>query len=345
MYFITYASPKTVIMPTDYSKLPKIELHLHLDCSLSYEAVKKLVPGTTQSTYNNEYKIAGNCTDLADYIGRAESAIRLMQTSENLELVVDDLFQQLQEDRVLYAEIRFAPLLHTREGLTADEVVKTVSEVTERCVQETGIEAGIILCTLRHYSEEESLETVNLVEKYIGSTRVCGFDMAGDEAGYPIDNHVSAFEKARHHQIPCTSHAGEACGAKSVEETLSRLKPRRIGHGVRSLEDADLIKKLILDDIHLEVCPTSNVKTNVFDDIRSHNIDRIYRRGISMSVNTDGRTLSDVTLADEYQKLEENFEWGHSHFKKCNLEAIRHAFTTDGVKQRIREKLIQAYGS
>jgi adenosine deaminase len=329
----------------DIASLPKIELHLHLDCSLSYDVVKKLVPGISRDQYNSEYKIEGKCADLADYISRAESAINLMQSSENIEMVVDDLFRQLQQDHVLYAEIRFAPLLHIRKGLSADEVVHTVSKAVEECVQSTGIEAGIILCTLRHYSEKESLETVDLVRKFIGNTRVCGFDMAGDEAGYPIDNHIKAFEKARQNHIPCTCHAGEACGAESVDAALTRLQPLRIGHGVRSLEDEDLVKRLVSDDIHLEVCPTSNVQTNVFDDINRHNIDRIYRHGISMSINTDGRTLSDVTLAEEYRKVEENFGWDISHFRKCNMEAIRHAFTSDDVKQRIRKQLVKAYGS
>lgn len=325
--------------------LPKIELHLHLDCSLSFGLVKKLVPGITEDQFNSEYKIEGNCSDLTEYINSAESAIRLMQTTENLEMVVEDLFRQLEKDHVLYAEIRFAPLLHTREGLKAYQVVQTVADATEKCVKSTGIEAGIILCTLRHFSEEESVATVELVKKYLNSSRVCGFDMAGDEAGYPIDNHVKAFEQAHRHQIPCTSHAGEACGAASVSETLNSLQPQRIGHGVRSLEKEILVKRLVDDDIHLEVCPTSNIKTNVFADIRRHNIDSIFRHGISMSVNTDGRTLSDVTLAEEYQKLVTHFNWRTDHFKKCNLEAIRHAFTTDDVKKRIREQLINAYGS
>lgn len=325
--------------------LPKIELHLHLDCSLSYEVVQKLVPGTTEAQFISEYKIEGNCSDLTEYISSAESAIRLMQTAENLKLVVEDLFRQLEKDHVIYAEIRFAPLLHTRKGLSAENVVEAVSEAAEECIQATGIEAGIILCTLRHFTEEESVATVELVRKFISNTRVCGLDMAGDEAGYPIDKHVKAFEQAHRYQIPCTSHAGEACSADSVTETLNRLQPQRIGHGVRSLEEKSLIKRLVDDNIHLEVCPTSNIKTNVFDNISKHNIDSIFRHGISMSVNTDGRTLSDVTLTEEYQKLITHFNWRIDHFKKCNLEAIRHAFTTDDVKERMRHQLIEAYGS
>ncbi|MDX1591160.1 MAG: adenosine deaminase [Balneolaceae bacterium] len=327
----------------DIHSLPKIELHLHLDCSLSYDVVQKLVPGITREKYRSEFRITGKCSDLVDYINRAESAIKLMQSAENLKLVVQDLFQQLNKDRVIYAEIRFAPLLHIREDLTPQEVIEAVSSATEECVRKTGIEAGIILCTLRHFSEEESITTAELVKNNISRTRVCGFDIAADESGYPIDNHISAFRLAHDAGIPCTAHAGEACGPESVQETLDYFHPSRIGHGVRSLEDEELTNRLLDEDIHLEVCPTSNIKTRVFEDFERHNIDQIFKKGISLSVNTDGRALSDVTLNEEYQKLKDAFRWTENHFKKCNLEAIRHAFTSDEVKERIRNQLLEAY--
>lgn len=325
-----------------FNTLPKIELHLHLDCSLSFDVVSKLVPGITKNEFDSKYKAPSKCNDLTDYISRAESSIQLMQSKENLTLVVQDLFEQLKMDHVIYAEIRFAPLLHTREGLTADEVVETVNTATEKGVRDTGIEAGIILCTLRHYSEAESLKTVELARKF-RVTSVCGFDIAGDEAGFPIENHIKAYELAHSLGIPCTAHAGEACGAQSVFDTLDKIKPARIGHGVRSLESESLEQRLLSEGIHLEVCPSSNVRTSVFDTMQDHNIDRIYNKGISMSVNTDGRTLSDVTLTDEYESLHSFFDWGLQHFKKCNLEAVEHAFTSNEVKEKLRNTLLEYY--
>ena len=134
-----------------------------------------------------------------------------MQTRENLHLAVFDLFEQLQRDQVIYAEMRFAPLEHTKQGLSPDEVVATVDKATKEAIGKTGIQAGIILCTLRHYSNNQSLQTIELVEKFRG-TRVVGFDIASDEAGYPIDNHVAAFQLANQRGIQCTAHAGEALG-------------------------------------------------------------------------------------------------------------------------------------
>ncbi|WP_069131698.1 adenosine deaminase [Rhodohalobacter halophilus] len=327
---------------TNYSKLPKIELHLHLDCSLSYSVVKSLDPTITEKQYQNEFQATVNCRNLNEYIEKAGRAIDLMQSKEALRLVTLDLFDQLQQDHVIYAEIRFAPLEHIKQGLTANQVVEAVEKAAEEGIQRTGIETGIILCTLRHYSEEESMETVKLCEKFKGS-RVVGFDIAADEAGFPIDNHKNAFEYARSHGISTTAHAGEAAGPESVRETLDYFKPARIGHGVRSIEDSELMKRLIEDQIHLEICPTSNVLTKVVSKIEDHPVDQIYNSGVSMSINTDGRTISNVTLKDEYEMLEKTFSWEKAYLLKCNLEAIEHAFIDRKRKKRLKQKILTGW--
>ncbi len=325
-----------------FSALPKVELHLHLDCSLSFDVVQQLDPQISEKKYRDQFIAPDKCQNLADYISRSESAVALMQDREALQLVTKDLFKQLQSDNVIYAEIRFAPLLHTRQDLSAEEVVDAVNTAVEEQVKETGIEAGIILCTLRNYSEEQSMETVKLVEQFYGS-RVVGFDIAADEAGFPIDNHISAFEYANEKGLSCTAHAGEACGAESVWETLEHFKPSRIGHGVRSAEDDELLDYLKEHDIHLEVCPTSNVQTNVFDTISDHSINSLYKKGISLSVNTDTRTISNVTLDEEYQTLSDLFDWDTDQFLRCNLEAIDHAFTEENTKEKLRRTIRKAY--
>ena len=323
-------------------ELPKVELHLHLDCSLSYQVVSKLKPGISYEAYRQSFVAPPKCPDLADYIKRAISAIELMQTKDNLSLVVFDLFEQLLRDHVIYAELRFAPLEHVSQGLSAEEVVSVVNQATIEAINKTGVEAGIILCTLRHYSENMSLQTAELVERFKG-TKVVGFDIAADEAGYPIDNHVAAFNYINNKGIPCTAHAGEALGAESVWETLENFRPLRIGHGVRSAEDQRLLDYLKQHQIHLEVCPTSNVQTNVFATIKDHNISTIFDSGVSMSVNTDCRTISDVTLTSEYQLLHELFGWSKEQLYRCDQEALRHAFCSEELKLRLLKKLQAGY--
>ena len=327
----------------NYSQLPKIELHLHLDCSLSYEVVKKLAPSITPEFYRANFVGPPKCHNLADFLTRAQNGIKLMQTKEQLRLVTIDLFDQLKADGVIYAEIRFAPLLHTEQGLTPSEIVQTVNEAASVGIKKTGVEAGIILCTLRHFNEAQSMATVRLVEDFHG-TNIVGFDIAADEAGFPIDEHIKAFEYANKKGFHITAHAGEAKGADSVWETLNTLKPSRIGHGVRSIEDSKLMDYLKAESIHLEVCPTSNVQTNVVKGISDHPVDKIYSHGVSMSINTDARTISDVTLTSEYHTLQEQFSWEKAHFMHCNLEAVKHAFLPEEKKAILRQKILEGYG-
>lgn len=321
---------------------PKIELHVHLDCSLSYDVVKQLSPGITPDDYRYDFIGPPKCHDLADYLTRANAALNLLQDADAMRIAVEGLFEQWKADNVIYGEVRFAPLLHIRNQLTPERVIEIVNETVSKCKKRTGIEAGIILCTLRHFSEKQGMETIKLVEQFAG-TNVVGFDIASDEAGYPIDEHIRPFQYAMDKGISCTAHAGEAKGPESVWETLEHFHPKRIGHGVRSMEDPKLVQHLLQKDIHLEVCPTSNVQTNVYDTMFYHRATDIFEAGISMSLSTDARAISDVTLEDEYHTLKRIFNWGKSHFLACNLEGIRHAFASVEVKEKIRERLEKEY--
>jgi adenosine deaminase len=297
--------------------------------------VHQLDATVSREEYENEFKVPYDCRSLVEYIKRAQRPIELMQTAEQLRLVTLDLFKQLKADNVVYAEIRFAPLQHLQKGMTAEEVVNAVNDATAEGVSMYGVEAGIILCTLRHYSEAESLQTVKLVNQF-KNTHVVGFDIAADEAGFPVDNHITAFQFATLNNIHCTAHAGEACGPESVWETLDVFMPSRIGHGVRSAEDDLLLQHLKKNNIHLEVCPTSNIKTGVFESIEKHSAPKIFESGVSMSINTDGRTISDVTLTEEYELMNKVFQWDINKFRHCNLEAIRHSFTNEKIKEKIK---------
>jgi len=216
----------------DIEHMPKVELHLHLDCCLSYDAVQALAPDVTPESYRAEFVAPARCPSLADYLRYPPRSVALLQTRDALRLAVDDLFEQLEQDSVVYAEIRFAPFLHVERGLPLQTVVETVERAVERAIAATGIQARIILCTLRHFRAEQSLETAALVTAFRGS-HVTGFDIAGDEAGHPLDPHVAAFRRVADQGVDITAHAGEARGPASVWETLEKVQPSRIGHGIR----------------------------------------------------------------------------------------------------------------
>jgi adenosine deaminase len=323
--------------------LPKVELHLHLDCSLSYQVVSTLAPSVTPEEYQRDYIAPARCANLADFLSRAPMGFRLMQTEDSLRLVTEDVFQQLIEDGVIYAEIRFAPLLHTERGLSPERVVAVVERSVDRLIHLTGMQAGLILCTLRHYTEAQSMLTAELVEKFRGS-RVVALDIAGDEAGFPLDAHIGAYRYAREHGLFRTAHAGEALGPESVWETLRVLEPQRIGHGTRSIEDPKLVEHLRRERIHLELCPSANVQ--IIPSIRSiekHPIDRLYRAGVSLNVNSDSRMLTPTTLTKEYESLEHVFNWSGQELLRTNQMGLDAAFVEDEVKQRLGEQLRDTY--
>jgi adenosine deaminase len=326
----------------DWTKLPKVELHLHLDCSLSYEVVSQIDPSITLEQYHAEFIAPAKCVDLAEFLACAPRSYPLMQTEEQLRLVTLDLFEQLHRDNVLYAELRFAPLLHIERGLSPRQVVASVEAATAEAVRNTGIEARIILCTLRFYSEAQSLETVRLVEDFRG-TYVAGFDIAADKPGNVIDAHIPAFQYARDKGIPFTAHAGETRGPVIVWDTLQHFAPSRIGHGVRGIEDPTLVEHLRQQQIHLEVCPSCNVQTDIFDTYADHPIDRFYRAGIPVSVNTDARTLVNVTLGQEYEKLHQTFGWDAQDFYHCNRNALQAAFVPGDVRDELLARLADGY--
>ena len=323
--------------------LPKVELHLHLDCSLSFDVVRKLRPQLTAVEYKSKFVAPEKCLDLADFLKCASSGINLMQTESELIAIVEDLFNQLRSENVIYTEIRFAPLQHLTKGLSSERVVEIVCGVAEDCINSSGVQAGLILCTLRHFNEAQSLQTVKLVEKFCDKSCVVGFDLAADEAAFPIDNHTEAFRYAIRKDIPRTAHAGEAKGAESVWETIKNFKPQRIGHGVRSKEDPKQMNFLIENQIHLEVCPTCNIQTDVFKKYSDHPIDLLYKKGISLSINTDARSLVNINLTEEYLKLLDTFGWEIKDLYKCNINALSNAFVSESIKQKLKQVLNQGY--
>jgi len=328
----------------DLRLLPKIELHLHLDCSLSYRAVSALAPSVTREEYERDYIAPARCANLADFLTRAPKGFLLMQTEDALRLVMEDLFQQLIDDGVIYAEIRFAPLLHTGQGLGVERVVEVAERAADRLIRETGMQAGLILCTLRHFTEAQSMLTAELVQKFRGS-RVVALDLAGDEAGFPLDAHIEAYRYAREHGLFRTAHAGEGLGPESVWETLRLLDPQRIGHGTRSIEDPKLVEHLCAKRIHLELCPTSNVQ--IIPSLRSmdeHPIDRLYRAGVSLNINSDSRMLTPTTLTKEHETLQRVFNWIDQDFLRVNLMGLDASFADNSLKQQLKKRLLDEDG-
>ncbi len=314
---------------------PKIELHLHLDCSLSYLFVQAFEPNITLDAYRKDFVAPAKCKDLAEFLTYTRRSLELMQTEFGLRLAAQDVVRQLLEDRVIYAEIRYAPLLHVQQGLSGDDVVAIVSdELLKQRAIHPSLETRLLLCTLRHFTTRQSQQTADLVWRHAPKGVVVGIDIAGDEANFPLDAHAQVFDQVFARHIPITAHAGESKGPESVWETLKKLHPSRLGHGIRSWEDKNLISYLISHRIHLEVCPSSNIQTAVYGHYSQHPVNRLFKAGVSLSINTDGRALNNISLGQEYDRLHQIFGWTKREFRQCNVNALKAAFIAPDLRQR-----------
>jgi adenosine deaminase len=324
----------------NYRKLPKIELHCHLDSSVRIATVAEIgselglpLPDPIEAAL-----VAPEvCLELADYLRRIDLALEVMQRREHLIRIAREFVEDLSADGVIYGEVRFAPQLHTRGGLRLQEVVDAVNEGLENGTRATGVRVGLILCCLRHENTESSLSIARLA--IANPQSVCGLDLAGDEARYPGAPHRAAFDLARDAGLRRTVHAGEAHGARSIQEAIEILGAERIGHGVRIEESPELVERVGERAITLEMCPLSNYQTRAVSTLSRHPIDRLLQKNIRVTVSTDARTVSQTTVTSEFERLEKLFSWGPREFSRCQRNAADAAFVPSEVQAELVARL------
>lgn len=314
----------------DLKVLPKVELHLHLDGSIRLKTASELT-GKNIEEVKNLMIAKEKCLDLNEYLTKFNLANGIMQSKENLTRIAQELVKDLKDDNVIYAEVRFAPLLHIKKGLTEEEVIEAVLEG----LRDNELKVNLILCMMRHFSFEDNLKTIELASKYLAKG-VVAIDLAGAEALYPTANFKRLFQIAKDKNIPFTIHAGEADGKDSILSAIS-FKTKRIGHGVRCIEDNEVLNLIKENNITLEVCPTSNIQTNIFENYYDHPIKKLYDMDILVTVNVDNMTVSNINLTQEYEKLVQNFNFTLKDLKKMNINAINVAFLSDELKEKYRK--------
>ena len=319
-----------------------VELHLHMDICMSFEAVASLDPSIDADVYRRDFVGPERFDSLASFLASTGHHIGLLQTERGLRTCMRDLRAQLAADNALHAEPRFAPLLHLQGDLNAREVAEIVVEEA-RAWQRDELSCAVILCTLRHFSEAESIQTAELATALHSEDLPVALDLAGDEAGYPLETHLPAFEIVRRAGGPFTVHAGEARGPESVVEVLDQLQPRRISHGVRSIEDPDVVARLVREGVHLEACPSSNVQTSTAPSIAGHPIDALAKAGVSIGISTDQRGITDTTLTNEMRLLVDAFGWDRAVLARRQLDALEAAFVTEPKRAGLRKRLVESW--
>lgn len=309
--------------------MPRYELHCHLDGSVRPATVADLAreQGIPLDRPAEDLVVApANCRTLTTFLTYLDLPLQVLQTPDALTRTARELVEDWSADDVVHVEVRFAPQLHGRHGMTPDEAVQAVAEGLTQGRAATGVGTGLLLCCLRHQNPEESLAVAETALRH--RNLVAGLDLAGDEALFTGRPHRTAFELAHSAGLPCTVHAGEAAGPHSVWEAIDVLGAHRIGHGVRCTSDPALLNRLRNEKIALEMCPTSNVQTGAVPSLTSHPATSLLADGLPVTISTDTRTTSATTLDREFNSLRQTNGWTGRHEALAQENAARACFST-----------------
>ncbi|MEX0737152.1 MAG: adenosine deaminase [Bacteroidota bacterium] len=324
--------------------LPKVLLHDHLDggvrpqtvIELAKESGYKKLPTTNPKELAVWFHRGATRGSLPLFLEGFEHTCGVMETEEALERVAYETMEDMKKDGVVYLETRFAPVFHTGKGLHLETIVQAVLRGLERGKKDFSVEYGLILCAMRHMKPSDSQEIAELAVDF-RNKGVVGFDLAGEEGGYPPKKHVDAFHYIQRENFNITIHAGEAFGKESIWQAIQWCGAHRIGHATRLIEDMKVkdgnvlnmgtLAQYVLDKrIPLEICLTSNLHTGAVKDLKDHPFGILHHYKFRLTLNTDDRLMSNITLTDEYHTAAEVFDLNLDDLEKLTINAMKSAF-------------------
>lgn len=323
-----------------------IELHCHLDGSLDLKTSYKLAMNRGIIDKDMEFEdfkkrmtVSSDNASLEEFLSCFELPISILQDEEALTISTTKLIKNLRKDKVVYAEIRFAPQFHTQEGLTQEEAVKAVLEgVKDARSLHKDIKVQIILCMMtddpagKNFNENK--ETIEVAKKFL-KKGVCAIDLAGNEAN--LADYKELIDYAKELGVPYVLHAGEVDFPKNVELAIE-YGAKRIGHGVNVVNDEEILKKLVDSKVPLEVCVTSNIQCKTQPSYEEHSIRELFDKGVKITLNTDNRTLSNTTLNKEIKKIMKHLNFTKKEVRKMMINALNNSFLNEKDKDRILDK-------
>lgn len=326
----------------DVQSLPKVLLHEHLDGGLRPLTVIELaqdhqyreLPTTDPDDLAAWFHRGAQRGNLTEYLEGFHHTTAVMQTPDSLERIAYEFLEDMFHDGVVYAEVRFAPVYHTKAGLTQDEVVQAVVRGLERGRRDFGVAWGLILCAMRHM--QCSLEAAELAIRHRG-IGVVGFDLAGGEDGFPPKKHIDAFHAIQRANFHITIHAGEAYGLQSIWQALQFCGADRLGHATRLRDDTEVLPdgslklgslaRYVLDRrVPLEMCLLSNLHTGACSRLEEHPFGPFFRQGFRVCLNTDDRLMSDTSMTKETALATILFELSLADLEKLSINAMKSAF-------------------
>ena len=322
-----------------HTQFPKLDLHLHLDGSVPPETLFQLakeqgvpVPGETLAGYLEYIRRCAQCGSVNEYLKMFDLPVAVMQDGNSLTRVTRELICLLYRQNLAYAEIRFAPQLHTRKGLSQAGAVEAVLAGREQGLKECpGFDVGILCCMMCIGPEtanwKENAETVEVTRAYL-DRGVVGLDLAGAEGIVPLKNFAPLFQRAAELGIPCTCHAGDSQGPDTVRDAMD-FGARRIGHGHHIYDDPELVRRAIREGITIEVCPTSNIQCMTQPSYEQHPAKKLLDMGLNVTVNTDNMTFAGVDLEAEYGHCLGEMGFTPEDLVKMSENSIRAAFLSE----------------
>lgn len=321
-----------------------IELHIHLDGSLEPEEIITLagITDVALPTYDTQ-KLRGlltvpkGCKSLSEYLERFDLPLSVLQTPEAVRQAVRMLALRLSSQGIIYAEIRFAPQLHTSRGASQAEIALAAAEGARLAEAECDSHFNLILCCMRGADEKTNLETVYAASTLLNSG-VCAIDLAGNEAAFKTHEYRVLFEVASSLKVPFTIHAGEADGAKSIMQAIN-FGAKRIGHGIRAYQDPEVLEAIKTRSILLENCYTSNIQTCAIAEGKAYPFAYYIKNGIPATVCTDNSTVSGTTLKSEYLKLKHDLSLCDNDLLSAALNAANGAFVDEEARQTLVQKV------
>ncbi len=352
----------------DARTLPKVLLHDHLDGGLRPSTVVELaaevdfeLPETDPELLANWFRDSADSGSLPSYLSTFSVTVGVMQTVQALRRVAREAVVDLAADGVIYAELRWAPEQHLGRGLTLDEAVDAVEEGIAQGIDDVESRGGWIrvqqiLCAMRqgHRSDEIAELAVTRYDSHLVPGGVCGFDLAGPEAGYPASSHIEALDYCAEEFVPVTIHAGEADGLDSIESALLDGHALRLGHGIRIADDIELHDEddegtyALLGELAewvknrrvvLEIAPTSNLQTGGAPSLAAHPFNLLYELGFAVTVNTDNRLMSSTTASLELARLANEFDYELDDLEQFQLAACEAAFLPVEDRDRLADRI------
>jgi adenosine deaminase len=338
-------------------RAPKVLLHDHLDGGLRPATVIELardagydgLPTSDAAELASFFTAGADRKSLELYLEGFDHTVAVLQSGDALQRAAAECAEDLAADGVVYAEVRYAPELSTRGGLSLDEVVEAITNGFRQGSAGRGIEVGFIVTAMRQFARSVEIAELAIRHRDAG---VVGFDVAGPEAGFPPTRYLDAFNLIHQANFHLTIHAGEAFGLPSIWEALQWCGAHRLGHGVRIVDDIEQapdgeirlgrLASYVRDQrIPLEMCPTSNVHTGAVAAIEQHPIDLLRRLRFRVTVNTDNRLMSGVTLSDEFETLSRVFDFGLDEMQWLTLNAMKSAFNPFDERLRLINGVIK----